>query len=746
MSFDRIIELLKQHLLIIIFFPIFITAVGYHLTRDLKKTYTVTSKYFTGFTTGLDFNETSASNYFIKGLGTAVSKEQSNYGNLIQLMESDAVLEEVSMRLMAQHLSQEEHLNDRICSRYALQLLHDIIPIEFREELVVKNDADSTFIRIKNFYNGETDNLIYRLIHADFRYARIPFYSIPYIGAMTSFRVPVSDMIMTSYTCSDPAIAYYTLVFFNQIILRETLKETSHRRAKVTSFFEDQMNTIELKLQKVESELLDFCAKHKILDYQDQVQNFIDRKNNVKEQINKEVIDLASYDVSRLYTEKQLDMHVDILATNAIIISKRKKLEEIAKKIALAKLDEDEVPVDSILILEQNLNTIRKGMEHDLDEIYEINYSTSGLKAEKLLDEWFECVLNIGESKARLHILNEQYLYFDELYNTWAPIGSTIAKMEREVKMYEAMYLESMKFLNQTKMSLNDTRKEEDAIKTPPVYPFYADVSPRKRMLARCFIVGFAIIFIIILFLEILNSRIRKLETLKDLSGLPASIGYPSFIGKEGNAKYGKIKEVLTRRLVEQVQQKFIAIETGSSKTKILAISSMYSKEGKSFVARELSRNLISNGNKVILCQDKSLDDNAPLYSLHDGFPTDSVRELFYELSDLDMNTTLQSIIGDYDDFNYVIIELPPLYRYQTPLSILKEIDINLLVVNAQRSWQDSDNQLLDSFKGVIRNQSLSFLNFMEISFVNKLVGDLNRKRNKVMEMLSRLIRFRFKA
>ncbi|MDC0231550.1 hypothetical protein OAK19_06245, partial [Aureispira] len=704
MSFDRIIELFKQHLLIIIFFPLFITAVGFHLTRDLKKTYTVTSKYFTGFTTGLDFNETSGNRYFIKGLGTTVSREQSSYGNLIQLMQSDAVLEEVSMKLMAQHLSQEQYLNDRVCSSYALELLHAYLPEEFRNEIIVKNDADSTFVKIKNFFNGEPNNLIYRLIHADIRYAKIPFYSIPYLRTMTSYRVPQSDMILTSYTCIDPAIAYYTLVFFNQIILREILEETSNKRAKITSFFEDQMNTIELKLKKVESDLLNYCSEHKILNYKDQVMNFIDRKNNVKEEINKEVIALAAYDVSRLYTEKQLDMHVDVLAANAIIISKRNKLEEISKNIALAKLDENNMPNDSILILEQSLNSIRKGMEDDLDAIYEVNYSTSGIKADKLLDEWFDCVLNIGESKARLHILNEQYLYFDELYNTWAPIGSNIAKMDREVKMYENMYLESMKFLNQSRMSVNDSRKEEDAIKTPPVFPFYADVSPRKRILILCFILGFAIIFSLVLFLEILNSRIRKIDNLKELSGLPVSAGYPSFIGKERNVKYGKIKEVLTRRAVENFQQKFMTIDTGTRSTKILALSSMYSKEGKSYVARQLTHNLISNGSKVLLCQCQSVDDNVSLFSNDDQYSSDLVRELFYELSDMDMNASLQSLLGEFHDFNYVIIELPPLYRFQTSISILKEIDVNMLVVNAQRSWKQSDTEILDSFNGIFRN------------------------------------------
>ncbi|MCH2023743.1 MAG: hypothetical protein MK207_14805 [Saprospiraceae bacterium] len=744
MSFDRIIELLKQNLLIIIFFTLFVTFLGYYLTRDLKKTYTVSSMYFTGFTSGLDYDETSGNRYFIKGLGGITAREQSSYANMIQLMQSDAVLEEVAMRLMAQHLSQEHHLNDRICSKYALEILHRSLPEEFRDEITVKNDIDSTYTRIKRFYDGEPNNLIYRLVHADVRYATIPFYSLPYLRSIRSYRLPKSDMIYSTYTCVDPAIAYYTLVFFNKIILAEMLEETSNKRAKVTQFFEDQMNTIESKLKKVETDLLDYCSDNKILDYKDQVQNFINRKNNVKQEINKEVIALAAFDVSRLYTENQLDMHVDVLSANAIIISNRKKLEEIAKKIALSKLDDDQVPKDSVLILEQDLNLIRKGMRDDLDAIYEVNYSTSGIKAEKLLDEWFDCVLNIGESKARLHILNEQYLYFDELYNTWAPIGSTIAKMEREVKMYENMYLESMRFLNQSKMSLNDSRKEEDVIKTPPVYPFFADPSPRKRILILCFILGFVLIVSIVLFMEALNSKIRTLNRLKDVSGLLVSTGYPHFNeNKRYKVKNGMIKEVLTRRLVEKVQQSFLTTNQKSSKTKIIAVSSMYSKEGKSFVARELSSILNDLGSKVMLCQYQSNDDNVPLYLSNDEFSNKSLKELIYDLSDMDLSTTLETLIGDYTHFDYIIVELPSLYRYQTSISILQQVDINLLVFNAQRSWNNSDTDLLERFKGMISNEPLAFLNFMEFGFANQLVGDLNRKSNKVVELLSRLIRIK---
>ena len=111
----------------------------------------------------------------------------------------------------------------------------------------------------------------------------------------------------------------------------------------------------------------------------------------------------------------------------------------------------------------------------------------------------------------------------------------------------------------------------------------------------------------------------------------------------------------------------------------------------------------------------------------------------------LSKRASLQSITGFVDDVDYLVLELPPLQSYLTSHSVLKEIDVCLLVSRANRSWTTSDTKSLDSLKEISQNEPMLFLNGVKQHFLEEIIGPIPKKRSKLRRMFRKLIHFELK-
>jgi capsular polysaccharide biosynthesis protein len=732
MNFFQFIKLLFQHAIIVLLVPLLMAGTVYYMTEGEEKTYSSSTSIYTGIASGfnVDMRQGAGDRFMV----------QSIFENILTIMKSIDVKTEVAVKLMSQHLAVgEAGRTDKICTKRSLQELHNLIPEDVRKEITVAGNHTATYERMMNFLNGEPENVIYRIIHSK-RF--IPHYSGHAVNELSYRRIKTSDLVRIEFKSNDPGITFHTLKFFSEAFIRKYRNVKVSETNDIVSYFENQLMKTQTKLDNLESQLLSYRTNNNILDYTEQVRAIAQRRQEMEGQIYNEKMNLSSSEYSSDYTQDQLDMHMNVLLKNTEVVTKREELESLVRKASLTKVFDKSDSNDSLKIIEARIVELRGEMERDLDDIFGINYSTSGVKSKDLLKSWFDNILKVGESRAKLEVFQERKNNFIQLYRTLAPVGSNLVKIEREVKVAESSYLRILEALNLAKMrQQNITLSTKLKIVDVPLFPSAPDPSTRKMLIIVAFLLGGFVIVSILVLVEYLNRSIRKPLYFEELTGLQLASAYPAFSKFNRMVDYKKLDFILTQRLIEHVQQKMATIASGARSTKYIVVTSMYETEGKTFVSERLAKQLISIGHKVALCLPKNdVEDDL-------SHQTDSDLEVNYynPQHHLSKRASLQSITGFVDDVDYMVLELPPLQSYLTSHSVLKEIDVCLLVSRANRSWTSSDAKSLNNLKEVAQNEPMLFLNGVKQHFLEEIIGPIPKKRSKLRMMFRKLIHLELK-
>jgi succinoglycan biosynthesis transport protein ExoP len=735
MSFFRFVKLVLQHYLLVMFVPFFMVALVYYWTEGEEKTYSSTTSIYTGIASGFNVD-------MRQGVGDRFMI-QSVFENILTIMKSKSVKEEVAIKLIAQHLIQEDSIIDyRICSSVSIKELHNLIPEKVRKQLTVKNDVQKTFDNTYAYLKKDHKNVIYKIVYSK---RKIPHYSILALNDLSFKRIKTSDLVQIQFSCNDAGITTNTLMFFSESFIKKYRYVKVSETNDIVSYFQLQLKKAQATLDDLEAQLLAYRTSNNILDYTEQVRAIAQRRQEMEGEIYKERMNLSSAQYTSSYSEKQLEMHFNVLEKNTEIMAKRNILEELASKIAMTQVFDTPNSKDSIYLLQNKLKTLRAEMELDLDAIFAINYSTSGVKTSEFLKKWFDNIINEGESKARLKVYAARQNNFKELYQNMAPIGSNLTKIEREVAVAEGAYLRILEALNLAKMrqqniALSTKLKVVDA----PLYPTDANPSKRKLLIIITFLVGALLIVSLLVILEFLNQSIRQPLRLIEATGLTLASAFPLFPSKFGKVHYHSLRFSLSQRLVEQLEQRLEVHGVSEKKPKYIIVASMQETEGKTLVAAELAQSLLKMGKVVQLSRpEKEKEWESPLPSDNQS---DSVQLDYYNADQFLLKAgSIDAIVQANKSSDYVIIELPYLQSYCTPHAVLKDVDCCLLVARANRSWTIADTQSLENLKTITGKDPMVFLNGVKLQFLEEIVGQIPKTRNKIRKWFRQLIRLEFK-
>jgi hypothetical protein len=209
-------------------------------------------------------------------------------------------------------------------------------------------------------------------------------------------------------------------------------------------------------------------------------------------------------------------------------------------------------------------------------------------------------------------------------------------------------------------------------------------------------------------------------------------------------------------RLVEIMAQniKLALFQSGASQQKkpvYILFFSTRDAEGKTTIARELCRKLKSFGENVLYLnyiRDNSM--NTSYLSTGELVPpTDDeiqygIRENFFETRDVgDLMQGFEHL--DKESYDYVFIEIPSLINNAYPMELIKNCNMALLVVRANRSWADADIAALSSFRGVFKQSTQIILNGVELEYLDSVFGDVPKQRSKFRRTIKRIVLFQFK-
>ncbi len=612
----------------------------------------------------------------------------------------------------------------------------------------IKTEIDSvaferTVERFKRYMENDDTNYIYRLINKNHSH-----YSISAISKILAKRIQGSDLIEISYKNNDPGICVQTLnlMVYSFEKYYRNLKE--NQSDHIVAYFEQRVKESAALLLAAENRLLNFNQDNNIINYYEQTRHISDQKEQLDSRYYDEKMKFSSADSVIRILEDKLKSMSGITEINTNILSLRNQLSEITYKIAINELNDNKDPkaVSALQDLRLQADDIKKKIAVELDKVFKLRYSPEGANEADILTQWLAKTIQFEESKATLAALYERKKEFQKTYEIFAPLGATLTRIEREIDVYEQQYLGHLNSLNQAKLKQQNLEfKSNIKVVDPPFFPLRPEASQRTMLIAAASVVGLVLTIFIILVLEYLDQTLKFPKRAEKYTGLKLITAYPILFDQ----KTAVNSEYVSKRSIQILIQNLRGVlqkipKNDASEPFKLVVFSTQRTDGKTLIQEQLVQELRRIGHKVLSVNYKSLDFTPKFShkpekdSEYFTYPIDNDYFNRVDFNDIIVNTGNNVDLGEYD---YVILELPSIVHHPYPPGVVKDADLGIMIVRANRTWQQADVNSLAGIGEFFRHKAVLVLNGVNPEFLQELVGELPKKRSRLRRILKKIVR-----
>lgn len=725
MSIVHVIRLIYRNLKWLLSLPIITGIVVFLLTGNLPKQYTSSTTVYTGLASGYDITETGNSKLDRNAVNNA-------FDNLITTINSRQTTEEVALQLLTQHLLLEEP-NLLFLAKAGFLDLQSKIPDSLKKNIVVKDDFDKTFTNLTNYKNSSIKNEVRSLIEAG-----SGFYSIKQIsGNLKPKRFSNSDMVQIDFTSSDAGVAKNTLVFMVETFMKRYNNLKGGETSNVVAYFEKQLAQAQGKLDNAEGNLKSFGIDNRIINYEMQTKYIAEYKERLESELYKHRMQMEAAKAAILRLENDLEHLAVKLKNNKTLNSKRVEYSNVNKLLSNGQLyGIDPAKLDS-------LTTEKIRIENELKQVvtqfHNYKHSIQGIETKKVLDQWLVKLIEFEEYQASLEVFTQRKKEFDEIYDEFAPLGSTLNKLNRKVDILEQQYLSILHGLNMAKLKQQSIELANGIqIMDDPFFPVHAAASKRMLLvIASAISVGFLLLVLVFL-RAFLDASIKTPQRASILSNVPLA----GAVALDNIRTRKAIKLYETQHsLIEQLIST-ISIHLSNNKenaSQKIVIYSLRANEGKSFVAEKLLERLTSINGKAVLYSPEKGTHNIQVE------PKD-IELISYPVPENLIKVEQASELSNKEPSSrpITLIELPRINKYSIPSALVKNADLSLLIVNAKRNWSVADDHLQELYLKAVDHPVMVVINKTEADDLESILGELPKNRSIARRWIKKLISLNF--
>lgn len=645
--------------------PFIVTFLVVYFTNNMSKNYEASTTIYTGIT----------SSPSLDGITANILTTNNSFDNIINLVKSRSILEQVSLKLFAQGMiyGNTEKDNNYIKSENYINLIN-IVPEDVKK-LIDKNSIENTYIKLLNYKRETSENFIFGLLNWEHKH-----YSISNLSKIQVKRLGSSDMIEIKFSSDDPGIVHNTLLILNDVISREFSDLQLKSSNDVILFFNNQLNDIKKALISAEDSLLKLTLDAKIINYDEQTKIMTSSRRDYNDEYEQAITDF--YTSAHLIEglEKQLNERVGLLKENKKFLLTLESVSSLAKKISELETFSDESSGSRISIIPKYKDMLKK-TEAELQDITTSisskKLTKEGLTLDQVISEWLAQIIINEKSKAQIEVFKERKINMDEEFIQFSPIGPNMRRIEREIAVLENSYQNTLQSLAQARLKQKDIEMKSTTLKivSKPIYPLNAVGSKRKIMVAVAFIGSIIFILGFFLIIELLDKTLRDKHRTEYLTKSKVLGAFP---GKPKLKHRGYILET-NRRATTYICNRILQ-HIKSNGTTVINVLSNEPKEGKTHVITNIKEYLEELGFIVsYLSHGVDFNEKTREYLLAENFQQLSTETI--PISDI------------------VIIEYPALKLSTIPYSLLNSSSLNILIADATRAWKDIDQTITDQIK-----------------------------------------------
>ncbi|MGX7686676.1 GumC family protein [Flectobacillus roseus] len=703
MSLIRFVRLLIEFKWLVILLPITLAATVFRLTKNEVREYTANSLLYTGLASGYNIESSGAT----KIDNVTVSNA---FDNLFNTMKSKSSMEEVGLRLLAQHIMLTKP-DSAVASKYTFGKLREVL-----SEKEIRALADSTYEKtLQNVYDDiiKPESKIAKVLMG----AEKGIYSGP--GILSRFSVNRqnnSDMVQISYSASDPAVVKKTLELITHVVIGKYKQIKIHETGNVVAYFEEQLRNVSAKLKNSEDKLTNFSSQNRIINYYEQTKMVTVKDGDLEERIQALISEIESNRAVLRDLENKIGFKDDLVAKSKKFASLRDSINFYTTRLTLMEF-ESKPREQEIAQVRERLNQLENKFKSNVIEYYELSNTKTGIPAKMYFSEWINATISIDKSQARLLILKDIKHEYDLKYDRFAPLGSTVSRYEREIGVIEKEYLSILGSLNLSKIREQNLMMSINLrVIDPPIYPTKAEPSKRSTLIVAAFMAGLILVIVSIIGREFLDNSLKHPVKAEKEIGVPFVGALPLVDPQKHNILFNVIETYTLNQCISRLKR----LNGDNIKIpKLVLLCSTRKGEGKSYFISKLCSKLNESGAKSVWLNPHNYADGdfAYAYTLRGNFASTT------SLNDVDITDT-------FDDCEYIFFELPPLISHPIPVNLVKQAAFTLILADSTRVWDSADQYVFQTYTENTQNPIGLLLNKVKHDFLEGIIGEIPKVRS----------------
>ena len=648
-------------------FPLLTTLLVIYMTNDLPKKYTSSATIYTGTVSGYNIDNNSG----------RVDWNQSNNAmdNYTNMIRSYSTLSNVSLELFAQHImyGNPNHDTPFITAEH-LKPIWNHTP-DYIRALVDSSSFDKTVENMKAFRQSTHDNYLYGLFMWDYSY-----YGKSTLEGIKITRINSSDMIKLTYTNDDPNVVYHTLMLLNKEFINQNKILKNKETDNAIKYFTQELEKLKIEINDTEEQIKDFNIKHRVINYDEQTKQIAIINTNQEEAIKNNKILLESSNKIIDDLSKKFELNHKILEKNDQLIHNINVVTELNSQKDINNIFNPLVPADSLI------NTELQKTESNLHNQI-INYADLLGKGEILISKeiaiaWLDALVNKKKAEKSLKVLYENQKKVDDLFTEYSPINVYINQQNRKLEYLNQEFKSLFEALNEAKVKQQNNNMVNSTLQviTPPLLPLRAEPTKRRIIVAGSFAGSFMFILIIFIILELINATLDnkvKTENITEervIGALPKK--YKNYLKKYNKLYEEKSLNILCNTLLGK-------LPTGNDIPHIINVISFDNDDIKKSFTSLISKTFQNLGH------DTRIVDWEEAYNKKDP--------------DVRFPITIDDILALCTS-QIIIINHPKTNSYSIDNDILKAAFVNVILVDANASWNETDKINIKNLKSRLKD------------------------------------------
>ena len=680
-------QLLKRKWLVLTLVPLLLSLSAYYFGRNLPKTYGSNTTIYTGI----------ASGYSLKGDATVDYNTTSNaFDNLVTLITARSTKQEVSYRLLAQHLW-ETAQNPTLLDAPPYESLRDNLPPALRQRLTGAT-PDATLTNVRQYGEATSSNELFRLFSSS-----DPTYSLAALSHLSASRIATSDAIRLDFDSYNPQLCQTTLTLATQVFLAESRNLREEQTSPVIKYYESELVKAKARLARAESVNVAFNREHNIINYEEQASNIASEKETLAEELTQVSQQYAGATAALQAINRRLGGRQAALSSSNAMLQQRQKLSRLNASIADQQVfgaqSETNAPL-KVKQLQQEADRLTQEMQGSVDKYYAHTNSVEGIPTKQLLAEWVQNMTLVESNRAKLAVMNRRRQQFEQEYARMAPLGAILKRNEREIELAEKSYLALLASLNTSKAAQQNTQLASLKIIDPPNLP----LTPKSNKLVLLVLASGAGSFIfalsLVLGLGLLDRSLKKPSVAAQQTGLPVA-----GLMLDKHAAPTKLLQASHQRSLQQlVRRILLSTHTAPSQDGpfVVGILSVQRQEGKTTLCQALAERCHAMGmHTLALYPDgdalaAQTDSAAPALF----YPAELAAVQGWQLDQLIQHAEPKRVAeAGVPSPRVVLVEFPALREEELPVGLLRQLHLIFLTVPATRAWRRTDHQAVETLR-----------------------------------------------